>query len=102
VPEVDGAGQVIGTMRSEAGEELVTRPDMALLGELARAGGGRFLMAGAVGAAAERLALGLADLRRDTLSAGGGRRPIERFAWPLGLGVLLLLAGEWPARRRAP
>lgn len=98
VPQLDQEGRPGAPMLDEAGQPVLSRPDPALLERLARAGGGRYLAAGALGQAAAALAEALADLRRDPMAMAGRPRPVERFGWPLAAAFLLLLAAEWPSR----
>lgn len=96
-------GQQGGTefVRNAAGEVVKSRLDDNRLVEIAQAGGGFFM----------RLANGPADMRR-IMSEGLGtmeerdidarttRTPIERYQWPLGLGLFAISAALLLGERR--
>ncbi len=88
IPNPEVAGDYI---RDDAGNVVRSRLESAVLQQLATGTGGRFLRLGA-----QPLARGVLQpvLDRLTEQQSANRqtsRPIERFAWPLGLGMFLLM-----------
>ncbi len=98
VPEIHPAtGAVEGYKRDESGDVVISRRDDRLLERIASITGGRYIRADQAGAT-ERL---LADLRGLERSAAGADRRTHaenRFAWFVGLALLLLAADAVYAR----
>ncbi|HEY0591893.1 MAG TPA: VWA domain-containing protein [Thermoanaerobaculia bacterium] len=83
-----------GVLRDEAGRVVTTRADGAVLARIARTTGGSFVE-NPFDRAASAAMKGLTPAE---IVAGEGRTrrvPIERFQWPLALGVILLLGGSF-------
>lgn len=102
VPELDGAGNVIGYKVDEAGQPVITRLDEATLQEIARIGGGEYYRAAADGSELDRLVASLGELQQGALGAQVDARRIERYQIPLAAALLLLVV-SWliPDRVRA-
>ena len=86
----DGSGQLVRTRLNEAG-----------LTEIARTGNG-FYLRFTSGEATMRTIIqdGLSKLRAGEIDARADRRPIERYQWPLGAGLLFLALAALPGERR--
>ena len=94
-----GPGEFV---RDPSGKVVQSRLDAARMAEIAEAGGGFYVPLD--DAAAQRLALdGIGELAEADLTSSSSRKPIERYQWPLGGAIALLvlqaLVGE---RRRRP
>jgi Ca-activated chloride channel family protein len=101
VPELDETGAREGFVRDRDGNVVISRLDEAPLVELTRATGGVYVRAGAGGLDLGRLRAELTSLKGSTFAARRVTSYQERFAWPLGLGLLLLMVeGVVHDRRR--
>lgn len=94
-----GPGEFV---RDPSGQVVQSRLDAARMAEIAEAGGGFYVPLD--DAAAQRLAVdGIGKLAEADLTSSSARKPIERYQWPLGGAIALLvlqaLVGE---RRRRP
>ncbi len=86
---VDGAA-----LRDESGRVVTTRADGAVLEKIARATGGSFV-ANPFDRAAFAAMEGLTPAQIVTGEGRTRRVPVERFQWPLALGLLLLFGGSF-------
>ena len=105
IPERGSNGET-KFVRDAQGKLVTSRLDDGLLARVARATGGDYRPLGDSGQGLEALyAEKLSKLPQSDLAARTVRVPIERYQWPLGLGLLLLgiepLIGE-RRRRRHP
>ena len=82
------------------GRPVVSRLDQEVLQQLADASGGAYARWDDV-AALDRLSQALAGLEARVLASEPKQDPTERYQWPLGLGLLLLLTDRWRRRARA-
>jgi Ca-activated chloride channel family protein len=103
VPEPVENGQT-AFVRDESGKLVTSRLDEARLASIARATGGEYRPLGDTGQGLESLYRDrLAKLPLSELASRSVRVPIERFQWPLGVGLVLLaiepLIGERKRRR---
>jgi Ca-activated chloride channel family protein len=103
VPEAAENGQT-AFVRDESGKLVTSRLDETRLAGIARATGGEYRPLGDTGEGLESLYRDrLAKLPGSELASRTVRVPIERFQWPLGVGLLLLgiepLIGERRRRR---
>ena len=99
----DGKTQFV---RDEQGVLVTSRLDDGLLARIARATGGDYRPLGDSGQGLDALYTEkLSKLPQSDLAARTVRVPIERYQWPLGLGLVLLgiepLLGERRRRRRS-
>ena len=85
-PEVDG-----DYIRDEAGNVVRSQLQSAVLQQLATTTGGRFLKLGTQPLNRNTLQPVLDRLTEQQSANRQTSRPIERFAWPLGLGIVLLM-----------
>ena len=103
IPVPDESGNVGGTdfVRDGAGKPVRSRLDEGMLRRLAEATGGGYQP---LGPRAEGLAsiyqVGLAPLPHEQNATRMERVPLERFEWPLGLGLAFLLAEPLLGTRR--
>ena len=89
-------------MRDEAGQAVRSQLNEPMLQEIAEITGGFYLPLRGARTMETLQKNGLAPLPKSENNNAMVRRPIERFQYPLGLGVaLLLLELLWPAGRRA-
>ncbi|HTQ02549.1 MAG TPA: VWA domain-containing protein [Polyangiaceae bacterium] len=103
VPEPDANGTA-RFVRDENGKLVTSRLDEARLAAVARATGGEYRPLGDAGQGLEALYRDkLAKLPTSDLASQSVRVPIERYQWPLALGLILLavepLVGERKRRR---
>lgn len=103
VPEINGAGQVVGFKTDRAGNQVLSRLDEASLRAVADAAGGSFFRAGGAAAAIADRIDGLEAARLDSRVE---TQRIERFQIFLAIAVLALAAAELipesTFRRRRP
>lgn len=85
-PEVEG-----DYIRDDAGNVVRSRLESGVLQQLATATGGRFLKLGAQPLNRNSIQPILDRLTEQQSANRQTSRPIERFAWPLGLGIILLM-----------
>ena len=85
-PEVEG-----DYIRDEAGNVVRSQLQSEVLQQLASATGGRFLKLGAQPLNRNTILPVLDRLTEQQSANRQTSRPIERFAWPLGLGIVLLM-----------
>jgi Ca-activated chloride channel homolog len=77
--------------KDEDGNPVKSRLNEALLGQIAEATGGFYLPLQSTRTMADLYQRGLGTLARTEFSATTVRQRIERFQWPLALGLLLLI-----------
>ncbi len=85
----DGDGQIVRTKLDEAG-----------MTALAKAGGGFYVRFNGDAAIQTVVRQGLSQLKAGEINARQTRRPIERYQWPLGAGLVLLGTGAFLSERR--
>lgn len=89
-------------VRDAAGKVVVSKLDAARMKEIAEVTGGFYLPLDA-GTVQKLVTDGVGQLEEKQITASASRRPIERYQWPLGAAIALLilqaLVGE---RRRRP
>lgn len=100
VPELDDAGDRQGFLRDREGNVVISRLNEAPLLDLTRATGGVYVRAGTGGLDLSRLRAELTSLEGRTFAARRVTSYQERFVWPLGLGLLLLLTESMIHDRR--
>ena len=81
-------------VKDERGHVVKSQLGVAVLQALAQAGGGFYVTLGSKGLPIERIAAVLEDLEAQVYEGSDRTVPIERYAWPLVLGMLLLLLAE--------
>ena len=88
-------------VRDDSGQLVRSRLNEAGLTEIARTGNG-FYVRFTSGEAVMRTIIqdGLSKLRAGEIDARATRRPIERYQWPLGAGLLFLALAALPGERR--
>jgi len=99
VPKMGGGTAFV---RDNAGEVVRTQLDSVRLEEIADVTGGFYQRLTNAPVNMRRIVTsGLAEMTEQQIDARMARRPIERYQWPLGLGLLLLAATVFiPDRRR--
>lgn len=85
-PEIEG-----DYIRDEAGNVVLSKLQSGVLQQLATATGGRFLKLGTQPLNRQSIQPVLDRLTEQESANRQTSRPIERFAWPLGLGIFLLM-----------
>lgn len=85
-PEIEG-----DYIRDEAGNVVLSKLQSGVLQQLASATGGRFLKLDAQPLSRQSIQPVLDQLTEQESANRQTSRPIERFAWPLGLGIFLLM-----------
>lgn len=94
IPQVDpDTGAARPKVDAATGAALITRPDEALLRDVAAAGGGRYVALADPGARLAGLADDFARLQTTLFATGSAPQPEERFQWFVA-GAVLLLALE--------
>ncbi len=88
IPNPEVAGSYV---LDEAGNAVRSQLQSAVLRQLASATGGRFLMLGDQPLNRQSIQPVLDRLTEQQSAIRQTSRPIERFAWPLGLGIVLLM-----------
>ncbi len=91
-------------VRDENGAVVRTRLDEATLQKIAQASHGFYSPLGALGEGLDAVyRLGLQEIPRQELNARMNKEPIERYHWPLAIGMFLLII-EWliGTRRTVP
>lgn len=96
-PDPDRSGDFV---RDREGNVVKTRLEPQPLQEIAAVTRGRYLRLGSQGLAADVVRSLVASLQAQTNAAREIVKPIERFYWPLSIGVLLLFAA-WIIRPAA-
>ena len=92
IPQIDSSGQVTGYLKDSAGRPVLTRLTPATLSALAEAAGGQVLVGPRID---ENLLTVAADIDKLEKSEFESRLVVqyrERFQWPLGFGLAVLLA----------
>ena len=97
IPHPEIPGEYI---RDESGNVVRTRLERGVLEQLATATGGRYLRLGQQALSRTAIAPILARLREQESASKTSTRPIERFAWPLGLGMFFTMLA-WIISSRA-
>ena len=99
-PGPDGQTQFV---RDEHGALVTSHLDEGLLGKIARVTGGEYRPLGDSGQGLEALYRDeLSKLPQSDLAVRSVRVPLERYQWPLGLGLLLLGLEPLVSERRSP
>jgi Ca-activated chloride channel homolog len=96
IPDPDTGG---GFVRDLSGKPVLSKLDEARLREIAEVAGGFYVPIGP-DAARDIFQNGIVPMELAEKGVLTTRRPIERFQWPLGAAVLLLVAGILPGERR--
>jgi Ca-activated chloride channel family protein len=101
IPELDETGRRRGFVRDREGSVVMSRLEEAPLIELATTTGGVYARAGATGLDIDRLTAELGALQGRTYGAQRITSYRERYLWPLGAALILLIAeGLLHDRRR--
>lgn len=87
-------------VRDAKGTPVVSRLRSGGLDALVSRTGGYRVMLGAEAWGAERIYADVSASLEKTVFRGARQQPVERFQWPLGLAILLLLFERWARRRR--
>lgn len=77
--------------RDKQGEIVLTRINEEMLADIARAGGGVFVKSSPTGANIDRVYQAIAGMETGVVGTHEFTQYAERFQWPLGLAVLLLV-----------
>ncbi len=91
IPRYDRNGRMIGYKRDRAGQRVLTRLDPAGLKRLAGATGGIYLESTLAGDEVGQIATAVATLEQTEAEAAERSHLENRYQWPLGLALLLLL-----------
>ena len=97
IPHPDIPGEYI---RDDSGNVVRTKLERGVLEQLAKSTGGRYIRLGQQALSRDAIAPILARLREQESASKTSTRPIERFAWPLGLGMFLTMLA-WIISSRA-
>lgn len=89
-------------LRDPDGNVIKSRLNEPLLQQIAGASQGFYLPLSSPDAVNTLYERGLAPLPRGELAAARVRRPIDRFQWPLGLAIVLLVIELFISERRRP
>jgi Ca-activated chloride channel family protein len=100
IPEYDELGTVRSYKKDRSGELVQTRLDVALLQQVAEGTGGRFFLADPSGRSAEDILVQIGALQKGAYAERSLFRHKNRYAWPLGLAILILFAGSTVWERR--
>jgi len=92
IPVVDEQGHRTGYKRDKKGEVVLSRLDEQTLIDLAHETGGQYFRATPTGDEAEDLARALEQLQQGDQKTKLFNRFENRYQWPLGVGLILLLA----------
>jgi len=87
-------------VRDAKGVPVVSRLRNGGLDALATLTGGYRVMLGSESGVAERIYADVSARLEETVFRGARQQPVERFQWPLGLAILLLLFECWARHRR--
>ena len=87
-------------VRDADGKIVRTKLDEGTLKAIAKAGNGFYVRFNGDAAIRTVVQQGLSQLKAGEIDARLARRPIERYQWPLGLGLALLTAGSFLGERR--
>jgi len=93
VPEFDSEGRATGYKRDASGAPVVSRLDSATLEAIASGTGGRMFRLTASDTSLGALASVIEGMERRALAREWSYRRRERYQGPLGLGLVLLMAG---------
>ena len=88
-------------VRDADGKIVRTRLDESTLTAIAKAGNGFYVRFNGDAAIRTVIQQGLSQLKAGEIDTRQSRRPIERYQWPLGLGLALLTVGGVPERTAA-
>lgn len=88
-------------VRDAAGKVVVSKLDAARMKEIAEVTGGFYLPLDA-GTVQRLVADGIGQLEEKQITASASRRPIERYQWPLGAAIALLILQALVGERRRP
>jgi Ca-activated chloride channel family protein len=100
IPVRNEQGQVIEYKRDENGQPVLSRLDEDVLGRIAIATGGKYFRATDRESEVEEIGGLIADMESKELASKLFTRYEERFYWPLGLAIVLLIAETVIPRRR--
>jgi Ca-activated chloride channel family protein len=100
IPVRDERGQVIEYKRDENDQPVLSRLDEDSLGRIALATGGKYFRATDRESEVEDIAGLIADMESKELASKLFTRYEERFYWPLGIAIVLLIAETVIPRRR--
>lgn len=100
IPVRDERGQVIDYKKDEAGQPVLSRLDEETLSRIALATGGKYFRASDREAEVEEIARLIQDMETKELTSKLFTRYEERFYWPLGIALALLVAESLIPRRR--
>ena len=90
IPDPEKAKQ---PLRDKNGAIVRSRLEPAMLQSLARTTNGMFTRATDISSVKRIARLAVQQIDRSALEQRSKRRPIDRYQWPLGLGILLILVG---------
>jgi len=96
----DAQGRVVDYKRDERGEPVLSRLDEETLGRIALATGGKYFRATDRGTEVSEIAGLVAEMEGKELASKLFTRYEERFYWPLGVAVALLVTDTLIPRRR--
>lgn len=100
VPAANAPGEVI---RDASGNPVISRLDEGTLQAIAQTAGGFYTPLGVTGEGLQRVyEEGLEGIEQTQGEASLRQIPIERFAWPLGFAIALLMIEPFIGNRRRP
>jgi Ca-activated chloride channel family protein len=100
IPVRDDRGGVTDYMRDESGEPVLSRLDEKTLGELALATGGKYFRLSERDTEIDEIAGLVGGMEGEELQSQLFRRFQERFYWPLGIAVAILMIESLVPRAR--
>jgi Ca-activated chloride channel family protein len=101
VPQTDSNGNVVGYMKDDQGNVVLSSLDENTLQTVAQTGSGKYYLASADGAELDSLLAEIDQLQRAQLENRFEVRKIDRFQIFLALALAALIAGELIPDRRA-
>ncbi|MEM7386265.1 MAG: VWA domain-containing protein, partial [Verrucomicrobiota bacterium] len=81
----------MGFVRDQAGQRVISKLDESRLREVSEAAGGFYRRFENAGTIETLIQDGLDSMAKSTVDVKAAKRPIERFQWALGLGLIMVL-----------
>ncbi len=100
IPVRDDKGEVTDYVRGDDGQPVLSRLDERMLGTLSLTTGGEYVRVSERDTEIETLSTRILEMEGEELSSQLFTRYQERFYWPLGIAVLLLVADAFVGREK--